>query len=128
RRHESDRQGQHRRAEQGCRCHQPDLERAEADLDQVGRQDDGGKAVTEAARGARGVEIDDIRSPPDLQALIDGRHVPAPCGSTADVTNRAQLLARAVLSSATRSPRASLSASSLAQKCMKIKRGCSVNM
>ena len=40
----------------------------------------------------------------------------------------AQLFALAVLSSAARSPLASFTASSLAQKCMKISRGCSVSM
>ena len=40
----------------------------------------------------------------------------------------AQLFALAVLSSAARSPLASLTASSLAQKCMKMRRGCSVSM
>ena len=40
----------------------------------------------------------------------------------------AQLFALAVLSSAARSPRASFSASSLAQKCMKNSRGCSISM
>src|SRR5262249_16925221 len=39
-----------------------------------------------------------------------------------------QLLVLAVLSSAARSPLASLIASSFAQKCMKISRGCSVSM
>ena len=40
----------------------------------------------------------------------------------------AQLFALAVLSSAERNPRASFSASSLAQKCMKKSRGCSSSM
>src|ERR1044071_264849 len=39
-----------------------------------------------------------------------------------------QLFARAVLSSAARSPLASLIASSFAQKCMKMRRGCSSSM
>jgi len=41
---------------------------------------------------------------------------------------RAQLFVLAVLSSAARNPLANLMASSFAQKCMKISRGCSVSM
>jgi hypothetical protein len=53
RRQEPDRQGQCRRPEQRRRRHQSDLERVEPDLEQIGRQDDGGEAIAETSRRAR---------------------------------------------------------------------------
>src|SRR5262249_14363993 len=73
RRQEPDRQGGGGRAEQRRGRHQADLKRIKPDLEQIGGQDDGGEAVAETARGARSVEIDDIRLPGDAQAF-EQRH------------------------------------------------------
>src|SRR6516164_7863281 len=61
-------------------------------------------------------------------SVLDRQHVGSRCGDPTDLVFRTQLLALAVLSSAARSPRASLTASSFAQKCMKNSRGCSFSM
>ena len=60
-RQEPDRQGRGGRAEKRGGRHEADLERIEPDLQQIGRQDDGGEAVAESARRARSVEVEDVR-------------------------------------------------------------------
>ncbi len=56
RRDEPDRERQQRRAEQRRGRDNPDVDRREPERRQIGRQDDDGKAVAEAAHPARGVE------------------------------------------------------------------------
>src|SRR5262245_37261469 len=80
------------------------------------------RATHEDQRNAR-------RSPPVVCRLFRGRMPGRTVAARA--SNRsgdAQLFALAVLSSAARSPLASFTASSLAQKCMKNSRGCSLSM
>ena len=56
-----DRHGRGGRAEKRSCCNEADLERIEPELQQIGRQDDGGEAVAESARRACRVEVEDVR-------------------------------------------------------------------
>ena len=73
RRQVPDRQGRRGRAEKRGRCNDADLERIEAQLQQIGRQDDGGEPVAESARGAGRVQVEDVRSSAGAQACEHAR-------------------------------------------------------
>ena len=68
RRQVSDRQGRRGRAEQRSCCNDADLERIEPELQQIGRQDDGGEPVAKSACRARRVQVEDVRPPAGAQA------------------------------------------------------------
>ncbi len=59
---EPDGQGGGGRAEERSGGHQADLKRIKPNLEQIGRQDDGGEPVAKAARGACRVETGDVRA------------------------------------------------------------------
>ena len=73
RRQVPDRQGRRGRAEKRSCCHDADLERIEPELQQIGRQDDGGEPVAESARRARRVQVEDVRPPAGAQACEHAR-------------------------------------------------------
>ena len=74
RRQVPDRQGRRGRAQQRARrCNDADLERIEAELQQVGRQDDGGEAVAESACRARRIQVEYVRPPAGAQAREHAR-------------------------------------------------------
>ena len=73
RRQVPDRQGRRGRAEKRSCRNDADLERIEPELQQIGRQDDGGEPVAESARRACRVQVEDVRSPAGAQACEHAR-------------------------------------------------------
>src|SRR5215470_17754941 len=131
RRDQADEQGEYCSPEEGSRRHKPDLDRAEAEGRQVRRQDDDRKAIAEPAQTSRGVKQIDVRvwwrhdgsnrnEHPPMRMAAQESSPPPPAGEGTKIERisaiaPSQLFALAVLSSAARSPLASLIASSLAQ-------------
>ena len=111
---EPDRERRHRRAEQRRRRHDADPERIEADLRQIGRQDDHREPVAEAAHPARRVEKENVpsavhrsrfRSLPMGSDGLAGRHCPDTFSSCCARSCRARRVRPVRASARRRSPR-----------------------